>query len=153
MNRLAPDTPEPESIRQQRRLLAMSLQRTRLSAERCYQNAEQTLSSWIRSALSLMVIGMIIDRFGLFLHHLFTNAHSVPIEADALSGIVALALVGAGELIAVISSVRFHAYARVYSRDYRIPANPQPSLTRFFALMVACFGLCLFSIMLFIIVL
>ncbi len=148
-----PDTTESESIRQQRRLLGLSLQRTRQSAERCYQNAEQTLSSWVRSALALMVLGMGIDRFGLFLHHLPNNAPSAPVEADVLSRIVAMALVGAGTLIAVASSLRFHAYARVYSRDYRIPANPQPSLTRFFAYMVVCFGLCLFSIMLFIVVL
>ncbi len=143
------DNTESEILRYQRRLVDLALQRTRQSAERCYQNAERTLSVWIRTALGLMVFGIAIDRFGLVFRNMPKSINGVQTYPEALSKTVAVALVGGGVLVAVVSGIRFYAYARLYSRDYPIPALHQPTLTSFFAMMVACFGLFLFSIMLF----
>src|SRR5690625_5799366 len=43
----------------------MSNDRTLLSATRSYMNAERTLSVWVRTALSAMIFGIAIDRWGL----------------------------------------------------------------------------------------
>ncbi len=42
-----------------------SLERSEMSEVRSYQNAERTLSVWVRTALALMICGLAIDRFGL----------------------------------------------------------------------------------------
>jgi uncharacterized membrane protein YidH (DUF202 family) len=41
-----------------------SLDRSEMSEVRSYQNAERTLSVWVRTALALMICGLAIDRFG-----------------------------------------------------------------------------------------
>ncbi len=39
----------------------------RLQARVCYMNVDRTLASWTRTALSLIVFGTVVDRFGLLL--------------------------------------------------------------------------------------
>lgn len=64
MQKEAPgERPEPEQIALMKRLVRMSAERTQLSAER-------TLSVWVRTALALMVFGIVIDRFGLLLRRM-----------------------------------------------------------------------------------
>src|SRR5699024_3474979 len=58
---------QKEILNIQKELLKQSDLRTDMSATRSYHNAERTLSVWIRTALSAMIFGLAIDRFGLML--------------------------------------------------------------------------------------
>ena len=40
-----------------------------LSLQRSYMNTERTLAVWTRTALSLMIFGIAVDRFGLLMRH------------------------------------------------------------------------------------
>ncbi|HEX6612832.1 MAG TPA: DUF202 domain-containing protein, partial [Rhodanobacteraceae bacterium] len=78
-----PEQTEPEQIALMKRMLELaerqtalaatrteqSAERSEQSAERSYMNAERTLSVWTRTALSLMIFGIAVDRFGLLLRH------------------------------------------------------------------------------------
>ncbi|HEX5340185.1 MAG TPA: DUF202 domain-containing protein, partial [Gammaproteobacteria bacterium] len=61
------DTHQSEQIALMQKLIELSAERSEMSAERSYMNAERTLSVWLRTALSLMIFGIAIDRFGLML--------------------------------------------------------------------------------------
>ena len=79
--------------------------------------AERTLLSWVRTALSLMVLGFILDRFGLFLRQVQPVAGSVvfPRILSLWSGATMIML---GSLIAVVASVRYLKFYRLFGEDH-----------------------------------
>lgn len=142
------DTPPSEQITLMRELVELSVKRTELSAERSYMNAERTLSVWIRTALSLMIFGVAIDRFGLMLRQVSLPAiHSIS-RSNALSMWSGLTLVALGVFIVVATSVRFLMYAAVYRRRHEWPVRHGPYLALLFALLVTIFGIALLIILL-----
>jgi putative membrane protein len=141
----------PEQIVLMQRLVDLSVERTRLSeqrsemsAERSYLNAERTLSVWIRTALAVMVVGIAVDRFGLFL---LQNQGERARDATA-SDVVGAALVVLGVLIAVVPSVRFARYSSAYCRTHTLPLHHGPFMAPAFAALVALFGVVLLVLLL-----
>jgi uncharacterized membrane protein YidH (DUF202 family) len=122
-----------------------SLQRSEMSEFRSYQNAERTLSVWVRTALALMICGLAIDRFGLMLDGNPRAAHVLLL--DRLSEWMSIALVFLGVLMVATTGLRFLAYARTWQRQHELPASHGPYLGPFFAMMVALFGAILLVIM------
>ena len=143
-----PDTQPSEQITLMRKLVELSVQRSELSAERSYMNAERTLSVWIRTALSLMIFGIAIDRFGLMLREVsfpVINGSSPP---NALSMWSGLTLVALGVFIVLATGIRFLMYAAVYRHRYEWPPRHGPYLALAFALLVTIFGIALLIILL-----
>ena len=130
----------------------MSAERSEMSETRSYHNAERTLSVWVRTALSLMVLGIAMDRFGLLLHRVPGGKHYAYLHAnellDALSMWAGAALVMLGIFMALVTGARFVAYAKDWKRNHRLPAHHGPYLAAFFALMTAFFGILLLVLML-----
>ncbi|MGH3444716.1 MAG: YidH family protein [Nocardioidaceae bacterium] len=122
----------------------MAAHRSEMSAERSYMNAERTLSVWIRTALAVMVVGIAVDRFGLFL----VRSHGEPGRDGSASDMVGVGLVALGVLIAVSPSVRFGRYARVYRRTHTLPHHHGPFMAPAFAVLVALFGVVLLVLLL-----
>lgn len=118
-----------------------------MSAERCYQNAERTLSVWVRTALALMVFGMAIDRFGLLLHHMPGNQPKGVVYSDQLSTWCGFALIALGVIVSVVTGLRFAAYAKAYQSAHGLPARHGPYMATFFAVTVAIFGVVLLGIL------
>lgn len=140
--------PPSEQITLMRELVELSLRRTELSAERSYMNAERTLSVWIRTALSLMIFGVAIDRFGLMLRQVSLPVIHGISRSDAISMWSGLTLVALGVFIVLATSVRFLLYAAVYRRHHEWPARHGPYLAVIFALLVTVFGIALLIILL-----
>lgn len=114
-----------------------------LSYERCYQNAERTLSVWIRTALALMIFGIAIDRFGLFLREQpQLGARALP-HPDTVSMWVGAILVGLGVVMAVAMGIRFLMYAALYRHHHPWPVAHGPYLAATFDFLVAVFGIAL----------
>lgn len=127
----------------------MSAERSEMSQTRSYHNAERTLSVWIRTALSLMVLGIAMDRFGLLLHGVPGGG---PLAAagllDTVSTAAGAALVLVGILMALVTGWRFFAYARDWRKNHKLPAYHGPFLATSFAAMTAAFGVLLLVLML-----
>jgi uncharacterized membrane protein YidH (DUF202 family) len=147
--------PEPEQIALMRQIVELAEQQTRLaierteqSAERSYMNAERTLSVWTRTALSLMIFGIAVDRFGLLLRHegwVHTRNGLLPNPLSTLGGVVLVAL---GVLMALSCGFRYLAYALAWGRAHTWPKQHAPWLAFSFALLVAAFGITLLVVLL-----
>jgi uncharacterized membrane protein YidH (DUF202 family) len=147
---------QPQQIEMMQRMVALAEQQTTLSAGRSemsevrsYHNAERTLAVWVRTALSLMIVGLAIDRFGLLYRapgslQQAPSAHGRMLDAISTGTCVALILLGIVMVLA--TGFRFFAYARTWASRHRFPAHHGPFLAPFFAGMVALFGILLLAI-------
>ncbi|MDN5873282.1 MAG: DUF202 domain-containing protein [Sinobacteraceae bacterium] len=130
----------------------MSAERSEMSEVRSYHNAERTLSAWLRTALSLMIFGIAIDRFGLLLHHVPGGRAYAELNSSALlewlSGWTGTALVLLAVIMAAACGIRFVAFSHVWSKRHAQPPYHGPYLAGFFALAVTLFGLLLLIFML-----
>jgi putative membrane protein len=80
-----------------------------------YYAAERTLMSWIRTALGLMALGFVIDRFGLILRESMQEA-SVRFYPRLFSFWTGTALVILGTLMALTAAVRYWRFSTAYDR-------------------------------------
>lgn len=123
-----------------------SLERSEMSEVRSYQNAERTLSVWVRTALALMICGLAIDRFGLMVDGSAGAARGLLL--DRISTWTSIGLVLLGVVMVLATGLRFFAYSRAWRRRHRPQPFHGPYLASFFAVMVAIFGIVLLAIML-----
>ncbi len=81
-----------------------------------YFAAERTLMAWVRSALGMMALGFVIDRFGLVLRQITpaTIGTHLP-RAYSFWGGSMLVLVGG--LMALVASIRYWRFAHDYYHD------------------------------------
>lgn len=152
-----PEQDEPQQIQMMQRMVALAEKQTALSVDRSemsevrsYHNAERTLAVWVRTALSLMIVGLAIDRFGLLLYRAPGGPHSNPLAHgllidDASTG-TCVALIVLGIVMVLATGIRFLAYAKTWGGRHRFPAHHGPYLASFFAVMVALFGIVLLVI-------
>lgn len=122
-----------------------SLERSEMSEVRSYQNAERTLSVWVRTSLALMICGLAIDRFGLMVDGSAGAARGLLLDRASTWTSIGLVLLGVGMVLA--TGLRFFAYARIWRRRHQPPPFHGPYLASFFAVMVAIFGVVLLVIM------
>ncbi|MBB6183661.1 YidH family protein [Oleiagrimonas soli] len=111
-----------------------------LSRKLVVLSAERTLSSWIRTALSLMALGFVIDRFGLILHRLPSSGTHAPLYPRMLSTWGGSILVGMGVLMTLAAGIRYLHFARGYRREHRTALGPSLHMGALFALLLAAFG-------------
>lgn len=78
-----------------------------------YFAAERTLMAWIRTALGLMALGFVIDRFGVVLQHV-----GVPLKLARQGGPYSFwggaVLVLVGAFMALIAAIRYWRFAHQY---------------------------------------
>ena len=107
---------------------------------RVFFAAERTLLAWIRTGLTVIALGFVVARFGLFLT-LF-NGRNPQADQHDWSSMLGVALVIAGAL-AMLGALRNHrSYIETLPRQ-DIPQIAMPWLTSAVTLVVACFGLTL----------
>ena len=108
---------------------------------RVFFAAERTLLAWIRSGLTVMALGFVVARFGLFLELISASSASAAAGhhhhwLSSVLGIV-LVVVGAGTILAALQNHR--SYVRsLPAAD--LPKLPVPWLTTFMAGVVAVAG-------------
>lgn len=142
--------PEPEQLALMRCVVELAREQTRLSAERSeqsaersYMNAERTLSVWTRTALSLMIFGLAVDRFGLLLRHehwVHIGDRFLPNPLSTLGGVL---LVAFGVLMVLTCGFRYLSYALDWGRAHAWPKRHAPWLAFSFAMLAAAFGIAL----------
>lgn len=80
-----------------------------------YYAAERTLMAWIRSALGLMALGFVIDRFGLILRQSMPEA-GARFYPKMFSFWTGTSLVVLGTLMALTAAVRYWRFSAAYDR-------------------------------------
>lgn len=119
--------PDDSSIEQSRRLV--------------YLAAERTLTSWIRTALSLMSLGFVIDRFDLVLRQMLgtrAGAETALHPEWQWSGEL---MIGVGVLMAVAAAVHYLRFAHQYRRDRTTDVGRSLEIGSVFTFVLAGVGL------------
>ena len=107
---------------------------------RVFFAAERTLLAWVRTGLTIIALGFVVARFGLFLSLLAVTA---PAHAQhAWSGMLGVALVIAGSL-AIVGALHNHRRYVSTLPAADIPGVTMPWLTTALALAIALCGLLL----------
>ncbi|MCI0563660.1 MAG: DUF202 domain-containing protein [Nitrososphaera sp.] len=113
-----------------------------MSDPRVFFASERTLLAWVRSGLTVIALGFVVSRFGLFLRLVSSPGTAAPQEAhfhwaSNLLGI-ALVVLGAGVILAALFN---HV---VYVRSLPTADVPKlgiPWLTSFLAIALSVLGL------------
>lgn len=123
-------------------LISLAKAQTQMGAMRTYMNSERTLSVWLRTAMGGMVLGIAIDRLGLWLQEIpgATQHHNL------LTEIVGAAFVVYAILLVALCSWRFIAFCREYKKSYEFPSYHTAWLPVSMSLTIILFGIALLVI-------
>lgn len=78
---------------------------------RVFFAAERTLLAWLRTGLTLMALGFVVSRFGLFIRLLATQATRSDSQSQGqLSAVLGVAFVVAGSVAIVASAIQHHRF-------------------------------------------
>lgn len=120
--------------------LATLRQMVQLQARVCYMNVDRTLATWTRTALSLIVFGVVVDRFGLLMMQNSLAHLGTPLAPNPLSSLGGITLIAFGVLMATSAAVRHRHYEIAWDRVYGQSEREGPYLAFTFAVMAAVFG-------------
>ncbi len=119
--------PEQDSVELARRLV--------------YLAAERTLTSWVRTALSLMALGFVVDRFGLILQMLHTGLETKNPSSRLLSTWAGSLLIGLGAAMALMAGIRYLRFAIAFHRERRTGVRHGIYVGAAFSLVLALVGI------------
>lgn len=80
-----------------------------------YFSAERTLMAWVRTALGLMALGFVIDRFGLILRQMIPGSAEA-VHPQAFSFWAGTVVVLFGALLAFVAAARYLHFSIRYHR-------------------------------------
>lgn len=121
----------------------------KMQAQVCYMNVDRTLATWTRTALSLIVFGIVVDRFGLLLMHTHLEHVGTRLAPNPLSSLGGILLVALGVFIVVTAGIRHQGYRAIWGRVHRHNEHAHgPYLAFTFAVLVAIFGIAILAVLL-----
>ena len=130
------------------RLLDTFRQMAALQARVCYMNVDRTLATWTRTALTLIVFGLVVDRYGILLLRPHLDHVGTRLAPNPMSSVAGMLLIAIGAFIATAAAVRHQRYMAVWNRTYGRDRSFGPWLALPFAVGVAVFGLATLAILL-----
>jgi putative membrane protein len=77
---------------------------------RVYFAAERTLLAWVRTGVTIIALGFVVARFGLFLKIL--NPAAPDTERMGLSGLIGVVLALFGGVLTALAGINFSAFLR-----------------------------------------
>jgi putative membrane protein len=111
------------------------------SDPRVFFAAERTLLAWIRTALSVIGIGFVIARFGLFLHLVSLQVPVGPTHVNSgVSTILGIFLVFTGAISTLIASIQHRRFVSTLS-ETDIPSTYFHGFTSGFGIFMSFLGL------------
>jgi putative membrane protein len=107
---------------------------------RIYLAEERTFLAWIRTGIAIMGFGFVVARFGLFLREMASLRTLPQLETSGLSVPLGTALLVAGVLVNIVSSVRHVRTVRALNAGTPLVTKPS-TLAIVVALVLAAAGL------------
>lgn len=124
---------QPESSEEQSRRLV-------------YFAAERTLSSWIRTALSLMALGFVIDRFDLVVLKVLGGKSAAGLHSQDLGRWGGSILIALGVLMAVAAGIHHLRFASRYRRSGSTAVGCSLTVAALFTLVLGACGVALLAV-------
>lgn len=112
-----------------------------------YFAAERTLTSWIRTALSLMALGFVIDRFDLVMREALGGKSAAALHSRQLWRWGGSTMIALGVLMAAIAGVYYLRFALNYLRTRSTQVNYSLVIGAVFTLLLAAFGVALLALL------
>jgi putative membrane protein len=115
-----------------------------MSDPRVFFAAERTLLAWVRSGLTVMALGFVVARFGLFLTVLGASnmASEISQRTHRGSNVLGITLVILGAAAIMVALYNHRIYVRSLPAE-DVPALPMPWFTSFLSWSLAVIGLVL----------
>ena len=105
------------------------------SDPRVFFAAERTLLAWLRTGLTLIALGFVVSRFGLFVRLLAIQSQASPAPShSSLSAALGVAFVAAGTLAIVLAAVQNQRFVATLP-----PADLPRGYSRAFAVTLSLF--------------
>lgn len=114
--------------------------RTKIRNRRVHMANERTFLAWVRTAISIMAFGFVVEKFSLFVKQMafYLGKEDTPPAKSGYSSIIGIVLVGLGLVMGVLAFMRYRIVARQIDDDaYR----PSPILSVLLTLAMATIGL------------
>lgn len=102
------------------------------SDPRVFFAAERTLLAWLRTGLTIMALGFVVSRFGLFVQLLATQSQAPSPRVSSLSAALGVAFVIVGALAILASAVQHRRFVATLPR-----ADLPRAYSRVFALLLS----------------
>ena len=112
-----------------------------------YLAAERTLAAWVRTALSLMALGFVIDRFDLVLRKVLKGNALDALHSHQLWTWSGAVLIAMGILMVVGASVHYLRFARRYRRDDSTALGHSLVAGALFSVLIAAAGIFLLVVL------
>jgi putative membrane protein len=110
------------------------------SDPRVFFAAERTLLAWLRTGLTIIALGFVVSRFGLFVELLTMQSQkSSPAANPALSAALGVAFVIAGSLAIVVAAIQHRRFIATLAQA-DLPAHYSRSFAIALSLGVAALG-------------
>ncbi len=100
---------------------------------------ERTFLAWIRTSISIMAFGFVVEKFSLFVKQIaYYMGKSLQPPSRGYTSIIGIFLVGLGVVMGVLALVRYKTVERQIDED---TYSPSPLLNLLLALAVIVIGL------------
>jgi len=106
---------------------------------RVHMANERTFLAWVRTSISIMAFGFVVEKFSLFVKQLsyYFGKESAP-PPPGVSSIIGILLIGLGAVMGVLAYVRYRSVERQIDNDMYAPS---PILSVLLTLALVVIGL------------
>ena len=107
---------------------------------RVHMANERTFLAWIRTSISIMAFGFVVEKFSLFVKQLsyYLGRESTPPPAG-YSSVIGIVLVALGAAIGVLAFIRFRSVEKQIEEDSYVPSKVLSVLLALSVLVIGVF--------------
>ncbi len=89
---------------------------------RVHMANERTFLAWVRTSISVMAFGFVVERFSLFVRQMAAYMGKTAPPRPSYSAVIGIILVGIGVLMGLLAFIRFRIVERQIDKDTYAPS-------------------------------